>query len=235
MIHFIIGYNNPKFKENIINNLKRLKAESFIIVQNGAIWEKQNNEIILNSKLGVCNFLNTGLNYLKSNYPNDWFARLDSDDYYGESYNDEIYYAMNNNFDFSGITNMFVKTENEQLYLCKENAPFGGTLSGSISKACFFNSEKEYGEDSIWFKEMSKNQKFYDRSPKSYSLVRYNNHKHTFPMSANSIAQTSLKAYLIGPWDEDVVNFKKEFKLKDLNINPSCLFDDIRKMQELFV
>src|SRR5690606_20015451 len=109
---------------------------------------------------GVVAFLNTALLWLKENAgPDDWFVRIDSDDYYGPKYLLEVDASRRAGAVCSGLASCFVRTEDDHLYFCtglihaRAGVP-GGRIEVNIEVAEFLRSVQVWSEDACMSQDM---------------------------------------------------------------------------------
>ena len=134
--------------------------------------------------------MNVGLEWMR-NYcrPDDWFCKFDDDDLYYENYLSSI----NQESSACGRNSCFMKnTQGEILFIegkqeawCDKEYVFGPTICGKLRDSVDFRHVDQYGEDQIWWEEMS-NKRRYLGPAHSFIYCRHSNHNHAFSFSDES-------------------------------------------------
>lgn len=231
----IVGIKDRKFEASIAEMIRSFEvppeaAVGVLVVETGeavGCWKPDESAVVRVQNIrGVVAFLNTALLWLKENAgPDDWFVRIDSDDYYGPKYLLEVDASRRAGAVCSGIASCFVRTEDDHLYFCKGLNPAragvpGGTLAGNIEVAEFFRSEQAWGEDSNWCQDMDEiGWTVMGRHHAHYAMCRWSGHIHTFPVRGHELPHVWLcNAQDMGSWDESVV---LEGKTEGTPVEPS--------------
>jgi glycosyltransferase involved in cell wall biosynthesis len=163
------------------------------------------------SQRGPAQPLNAALAWLRENADGkDWFAKCDSDDYYGPGYLDSITEASG--ADYAGRSSLYIKTMDNHLWFV-EGKPdvhvfHGPTIAARIGAALDFPIVRDWGEDAEFCLAMhNAGRKAFVLPPEGVCYQRHGNYKHTWPCSDHEI-QTSWNAEFhdLGPLDLDIVN-----------------------------
>jgi len=234
----IIGVKDPRFYDNINQNIKRI-SNSFntecVIVETGegiGLFD----HAITQEKPGVVAFLNTALSHVKDK-PDDWFVRIDADDYYGPNYLKLIDDARLSGADATGIASVYTKTESGDIYYCESkrqfNGAFGGTIAGRIGSAIEFEETGyPWGEDTKWISSMiTQGRTVLPRKSQDYAFVRWEGHNHTYPVSGEAMPHfLNCNAYYQGKWDPYKLksSFNKESPVKK---NSKLAFEGAKSLQ----
>jgi hypothetical protein len=193
MIYCIVPFSRSSFQQNVCNNFycQNYNDKQLIIVQNcGAKWNKQSNEIILESENGVSQPMNIGLEWIRQNgNKNDWFTKFDDDDSYFPNYLNTIKEGIEKGADVIGRSSGWIKnTENKLWFIKTEQECFsnnnchGPTLAGRIDISEDFPIVKQYGEDQQWW-DNHRQYKQWHGPANSFVYNRYINHNHAYPLS----------------------------------------------------
>lgn len=220
----ITGIKDKRFKNNLEKNINRIKLSGLnvntVIVETGEGVGLFSNAL-RQDKNGVVPFLETAFNYIRKKCgPDDWFVRIDCDDYYGPDYLKEIDKVRESGAVATGAPSIYVKTEKNTLYYCesknKFNGACGGTLAGNILESVPFRDTKSpWGEDSQWVQDMilyGKN--IVPRNSKDYAIVRWNNHKHTYPVAGDILPHFwNCNSYFLNEWSPNKLKEKPDKSL----------------------
>lgn len=218
----IVGIKDRKFCPYILQKIRSFETPpdaevSTLVVETGeavGCWDRESGDTILQcNEAGVVPFLNMALTWLKEHAgPEDWFVRIDADDYYGPEYLLEVQRSKLLGRVCSGLPACYVWTEEDKLYFCQglnsANAGVpGGTLAGNIERAEFFRSRNAWGEDGNWCQDMSEiGYQVGTRAPTHYAMRRWPGHAHTFPIRGEELPHVWLcDAQYLGDWEESKV------------------------------
>lgn len=213
----LIGLHNKRFVSDVSGHVALMRGNfQTVVVESGdalGAWPL-GGHVLRAVAPGVVPFLNQGLEYLRAvASPGDWFVRIDCDDYYGPDYLTHVIASRENDAVASGISNVYVRTEDDRLLLARGKNPScagapGGTLAGDIFRAVPFRSTSAWGEDQIWCEDMrSLGRHVVDRPGAGYALQRHAGHSHTWPVTGEQLVHVwPCYAYDMGRWDPQVVN-----------------------------
>jgi len=200
----IIGVKDPRFYDNINQNIKRI-SNSFntecVIVETGegiGLFD----HAITQEKPGVVAF----------------FARLSGADatgiasVYTKTESGDIYYC-----------------ESKRQF----NGAFGGTIAGRIGSAIEFEETGyPWGEDTKWISSMiTQGRTVLPRKSQDYAFVRWEGHNHTYPVSGEAMPHfLNCNAYYQGKWDPYKLksSFNKESPVKK---NSKLAFEGAKSLQ----
>jgi len=220
----VTGLHDPKWLGNILSNYERQThpSKGLILVENGQGIDATSPEkgdrvsVILRSEPGPAQPLNAALAWLRSHAsPDDWFAKCDSDDYYGPSYLDSIQEAVKSEADYAGRPDLFIKTQSGHLWLASRNlrgfcdeVANGPTLCARVASSEDFPVVQYWGEDSLWCSSMQeKGNRFYALAPEGMCYQRWSDNAHTWPCTdIEIIAGCSVPIWDLGLWNPDVVD-----------------------------
>jgi hypothetical protein len=208
----VSGIRDPQFTEALRGTLRKLAAPnvSSIIVETGPAVGYFEGAAVENSP-GVVPFLVKAFDTLaKLAGPDDWFVRIDADDYYGPGYLQGIDAARLSGADATGIASPYVRAEDGQMYYCSSrrkpgSGAYGGTLAGSLRGMPPFRSTPyPWGEDTQWVEDTVRaGRVFAPRSTEHYAWCRWEGATHTFPVPGHAIPHMALwDSYELGVFSE---------------------------------
>jgi hypothetical protein len=219
MIWLITGLHDPIWLDNILDNYTRQTFPcKLLIVENGkglgAAWNVDSIGVyVIRSDVGVSQYINAGLNWLREvAHNNDWFCKFDSDDYYGPEYVYQI--AQAEYSDYMGRNSIYIKTMSNHLWYLEGSSKsvfHGPTLAGRIGTAVDFPEVNDWGEDAKWCNAMqAAGRSAYVLPPEGFCYQRWNNYNHVWPCSDMELRTSWLKPIRdLGIFDQEIVNSKK--------------------------
>jgi hypothetical protein len=189
----ISGLHDPRWVNNILENYVRqnYRFKRLLIIENGngigtcehLILPK--NVYILRSEIGCSQYMNAGIEWLREYSWRDWWAKCDSDDYYGPNYLDQINEAAKTNADYAGRNSIYVRTTDNHLWYLSGNSTHifhGPTLAAKVATTHLFPLVKTWGEDLLLCKNMkSMAKRPYIMEPKGFCYQRFSYYDHTWP------------------------------------------------------
>lgn len=199
-------------------NLARLRSSpvqtELVFVETGEVtglWKE--GHVLQEPKVGVVPFLMRAMTYVQKHAgPEDWFVRVDGDDYYGPSYLAGVESVRRAGAEATGMPSVYVGTEDLELYFCKSKRPFrgacGGTLAGSIAESVDFrDTGYPWGEDSQWVSDMlDLGRRVVPRGPKDYAIMRWQDGGHTYPVDGHALPHFwNCHAYHLGGFSGEKV------------------------------
>lgn len=219
----VTGLHDPRWLGNILDNYQRQThpSKGLILVENGSglgvtVGAQLPEEVVvLHSCRGPAQPLNAALQWLRTNAPDDWFAKCDSDDYYGPKYLESIQEAVLAGADYAGRPDLYIKTQSGHLWLAERNlrgfcdeVANGPTLAARVTSAEDFPEVQYWGEDSLWCSRMRElGNRFYALPPEHMAYQRWSDNAHTWPCTdIEIIAGCSVPIFDFGEWNPDVVD-----------------------------
>lgn len=208
MIWLLAGLHTERFSKNLRQSLRNLSSKNvktLVVLQNDVKFRSSKNVVTIQSKPGIINYLQTGLDWLRNNTePGDWFARIDCDDIYTRKYIRELKSVISDDVIWSSIPSPYVKVGNSLVYCehldTNSMVGLGGTLAGRIDKSYDFIPPEgtERGSDTTWCKSMSC-YKGIARLTVGFALQRHQGHKHVFPVPTDVLIHVwPVTSYLQG-------------------------------------
>lgn len=216
MTYWIVsGLHDNKFKANLQRSVKNISknydVKVVVVEQNNCLCDIK-GAITLKSKPGYQEYLDVAFSFVKENAAsNDWFVKVDSDDYYGPRYLDQIDIVKKSGQKCTGIPNFYMNSEDNTLYYMEsydQHIAFGGSLAGEIGVMANFKVKESISDDVDWCLDMHKaGHGIVPRKPNGWALMRYENHKHVLNMPAKKIICTApYHVYEQGQWSAKKVN-----------------------------
>ena len=239
-IWMISGLHDSRWLENIVDNYARQTYEekNLVLIENGNglgraaddarlvggddSHDRVEGVVVMQSGPGPAQPLNAALLWLRTHAaPNDWFAKCDSDDYYGPEYLNSITRAIEAGADYAGRSSLYIRTTDNRLWYVEGNPDayvfHGPTIAGKITSSCDFPVVNDWGEDAEWCLQMRAAGRVPCVLPaEGVCYQRWGNYCHTWPCTDFEI-RTSWSATFhdLGEFDRDVVDGKK---LKPLGV-----------------
>lgn len=230
MTYWIVsGLHDNKFKTNLqrsVRNISKNHDVKIVVVEQNNCSCDIKGAITLKSNPGYQEYLSTAFSFIKEKASSkDWFIKVDSDDYYGPRYLDQIETIKKCGHKSTGIPNFYMRSEDNILYYmksCDQHIAFGGSLAGEIDVMADFNVKENINDDVDWCIDMYRaGYGIVPRKPNGWALLRYENHKHVLNMPAKKIIYTSpYKTYVQGPWSAKKVNADPDLS-NHFEINPA--------------
>ena len=215
----LTGLKNDKFLNHIkscIESFQDIDFELVVVTHKDSNIKFDNAKVLKCEEFGIAPFFNTGLEYIKENCgPDDWFVRLDSDDYYGPNYLNNIESVRLLGAKATGIKDVYIGTEDMGLIFCQgmNDCSFGvpgGTLAGLVSESKYFRSVKPWDDDLNWCNDMSSaGINIVERDYRDFCLMRYPDNNHTFPITGKEFPHVWLcEAFNQGKWNINKIKNK---------------------------
>lgn len=211
----VSGLHDNKFKTNLqrsVRNIRKGYDVKVVVVQQNDCQCDIKGAIILKSKPGYQEYLTAAFSFVKENAADDdWFVKVDSDDYYGPRYLDQIDLVKRSGHKCTGIPNFYMRAEDNNLYYMESHdqyIAFGGSLAGEISVMADFAVKENINDDVDWCLDMHRaGHGIVPRKPNGWALMRYENHKHVLGVPAKKIICTApYNTYDQGEWSAKKVN-----------------------------
>lgn len=244
----VAGLWRPRFLGWLEDNISRISGGHHthaVVVETGAAegcWSRAGT-VLQEPRRGVVPFLSRALEHIRSVAdPDDWFVRVDADDYYGPKYLDVVDSVRRQGAEGTGIPSVYLRTEDDSLYFCKSKRDFlgpgggacGGTLAGRVGSLVEFRETgAPWGEDSLWVQDMLVTGcRMVPRHSVDYSMVRWEEGDHTYPIRGHELPHCwNCDAYLLGQFSTSKV--ARAFEPVGLPIPPdvariSSAFDRLR-------
>jgi hypothetical protein len=227
----ITGIDSSDWIENVWKMYLRASGtirSQLIVVENGDginKWPRSLSDdvIITTSEHGVAQYINAGISKAKELADsNDWFCKLDSDDFYGDNRLSTIEKAASCGFKAAGAS-IFVKTPTNKLWkvesgttdYCAMQAglyPHGPTIAAALDVTADFPIPLEtWGEDMLWVQEMFKKQIEFGALPlHGFAYCRYPDKNHAWPPNEDELRHFwTVPTFDLGPWNENIVEGKE--------------------------
>ncbi len=204
MIGVFVPFTRPKFIENVLENFQRQthKEKLLIIVENGpgkGTFPRSKEWIVTTSDHHRSHARNKGIETVRrAGIP--YWAVMEDDDWYADDYLSEVW-EQRHIGTVTGKASWLQVEQDGTLWQTnpgKEYTHFrfpetpgfntgllAATLAGwSKSVIVPFRPEIEYGEETIWFQEMSlQGNSLWSRGPAKYTLIRYSDPEHNHAWS----------------------------------------------------
>jgi hypothetical protein len=191
-----------------------LRDKRLILVFNGAShnFERAHDIVVLNSERGPAQYMNAALGWLRENAPpTDWFAKCDSDDYYGPRYLESVADSEQFGADYSGCNSAYIKPMAGGLWFVNGHSDsmfHGPTLAARIGTALPFPHVDDWGEDELWSANMVREcRQPLVRAPEGFCYQRWTDNEHTWPCTDSELLRAwALPFSDLGAFNLRVVN-----------------------------
>ncbi len=204
MIGVFVPFTRPKFIQNVIENFQRqdYKQKLLIVVENGpgrGTFPRSKDWIVTTSDHHRSHARNTGIRAVASAGLSYW-AVMEDDDWYSSEYLTEVWEHRHNG-NVTGKASWLQIEPDGKLYRMNPGKEFSyfkfpetpgyntGLLAATLAgwtdlDLVPFRPEIEYGEETIWFQEMTlQGNTLWSRDAYNYTLIRYSDPEHNHAWS----------------------------------------------------
>lgn len=193
MIFFLVPFSRPDMASNVLSTFDRQTVPICpVVVANGCRFSATGDGLVIElERRSLGDALDVGLDAIrKMASPEDWFAKIDDDDFYSDSYAERITAIAEQGADWSGFPRVRAKLRTGALVEFGDSGSklcAGGTLAARVDCAVSFrHMPKGYGEDAEWCRDMdATGLRFMPRGPAGYIWRRHE--RNTFPFSDEQI------------------------------------------------
>src|SRR3990170_591474 len=243
----IAGLDSPAWAQNVRENFSRATDgvhAHLVVVENGdgvGAWGtpgKYSPCTVVRSETGCANYINAGLKLVREfEEPGDWFAKFDSDDYYGRGWFHQHKGLAESGVRAAAASSVFVRMANWKTFfvdfevtlgdiLSNSKVLHGPTLAAEVSVSLDFPTPKEaWGEDADWVDAMrASGVQFHALSEHGFTYCRHRDRNHAFPVPDEFLlgVYPNAKVYDVGLWDRAVVDGLVPLKkLVEVPFNPA--------------
>lgn len=223
----IVPFSRPEYAQNIFNSFAQqtYQNKKLCIVENGdgvGTCKKHSlvPDLLLSSGKHQSWAKNEGILKLRSLGYNDFWTTWDDDDYYGPFYLDELSRNLHKG-DVIGKSKSFIKLSDDNLYLM-DTAPqnilldkrwvvHGPTITARVQDSLLFEHQP-FAEDLKFVDQMrEQGADIYVTSKYNWCYMRGDSANHTWKISDDEFKYANSGSLIdYGPFDEDIINGKKE-------------------------
>lgn len=200
VIAVVVPFSRPKFSTNVLENFGRqsFKDKTLIVVENGrgsGTFPEGTGAMLVSSEAHRSHARNMGILTAKS-LGIDYWAIMEDDDYYGPDYLQEVWDERGKG-DVTGKASWYQRYPSGEVWLLNPTKQFtywdflghnqlgknGGilaaTLAGYTTKAVSFRPEIEYGEEIVWYHEMSfAGHTLWSRGSLNFMMIKHDDPDH---------------------------------------------------------
>jgi glycosyltransferase involved in cell wall biosynthesis len=248
----IVPFSRPQYAQTIF---QRFAAQTYpnkklVLVENGdgeGTCQRLNlkPDLLLTSGKHQSWAKNEGILKLRAlGHTRDFWTTWDDDDYYGPRYLEELAENLHKG-DVIGKSKSFIKLSDDNLYLIDtppENVALddkwvvhGPTITARVGESLLFEHQP-FAEDLKFVDEMRlQGAKIYVTSRYNWCYRRNASSNHTWQISDDEFKYANSGSFInYGPFDEDVVNGKKEVEgeivwCNDVNLRNSLIYKEVLK------